>query len=132
MGDHRLGLRIQEYTIVGDGEQARQLVADNDDRGAKTVTKIDDQVVEPARGDRVQSGGRLVEEQDVGIERQRARQARPLAHAAAEFGGQLLDRMLHADQAELEHHQAADCGVVEAGEHLHRQGDVHADRHRAP
>ena len=45
--------------------------------------KLADQLVECGGADRVEAGGRLVEEQDLGVERQRPRQAGALAHAAA-------------------------------------------------
>jgi hypothetical protein len=40
--------------------------------------------------------------------------------------------MLHTDEAKLEHRQATNGAAIQIGEHLHRQGNVQADRHRAP
>ncbi len=76
--------------------------------------RLKDQIVEPAGGDRIEAGGRFVEEQNVGVQRQRPRQTCPFAHAAAEFGRKLVDRVLHADQTEFQPHQAADGGVVDS------------------
>ena len=132
MGNRRLRLGIQENAVIGDREQAGQFMADDDDGGAETVPQLKDQIVEPAGGDRVEAGGRLVEEQNVGVEGQRPRQAGPLAHAAAEFGRKLVERVLHPDEAEFQPHQAADRGVVEAGEHAQRQRDVFAHCQCAP
>ena len=61
----------------------------------------------------------------------RARPAR-LRMPPLSSDGKLVDGVFHTDQAELQHDQATDRDVVQRGEHLHRQGDVLADRHRAP
>ena len=45
--------------------------------------------VERARGDRVEARGRLVEKQHLGLERERARDRRALAHAAGELARHL-------------------------------------------
>ena len=83
--DHRPRLDVEEDAVVADGEDARQLVRDDDDRRAEAVAQLEDQVVEQARADRVEAGRRLVEEQDLGIERHGARQAGALLHAAADL-----------------------------------------------
>ena len=49
-----------------------------------------DQRVEIAGGDRIEARGRLVEEHDLGIERERARQRHALGHAAGQLGGKLV------------------------------------------
>ena len=132
MGDRRARLGVQEDAVVADGEQARQLVADHDDGGAEAVPQLQDQVVQPLRGDRVQPRRGLVEEQDVGVERERAGEAGALAHAAGEFRGHPPAGGAEPDQGELQPHQRGDRAGVEAREHLQRQGHVLGHRHRAP
>src|SRR5262245_49941518 len=63
---------------VANREDARELVRNDDEGRAEAVAQLDDEVVEPTRRDRVEAGGRLVEEQDLGIERHSAREAGPL------------------------------------------------------
>src|SRR5678815_1071875 len=58
-GDHRLALPVEKHRVVADGEDARQLVGHHDDRGAEAVAQIEDEVIEPTRGDRIQTRGRL-------------------------------------------------------------------------
>jgi hypothetical protein len=54
-----------------------------DDDARETVIPFDraDQVVDPRRVDRIETGRRLVVEQHLGLERQRAREPYPLLHA---------------------------------------------------
>ncbi len=49
---------------------------------AEAGFEISDQLVEISGGDRVEAGGRFVEEKDLGVERERAGKAGALAHAA--------------------------------------------------
>ena len=54
---------VQDDAAVGDHEDAR-LVGHDDDGDAEVAAERDDELVELDRGDRVESGGRLVEEQE--------------------------------------------------------------------
>src|SRR5690242_18598153 len=65
----RATLGVEEDAVVADREDARELVGDDDDRGAEAVAQLEDQVVEAARADGIEAGGRLVEEEDLGVER---------------------------------------------------------------
>src|SRR4029450_1399656 len=64
-GDHRLALPIEKHRVVGDGEDARQLVGHYHDRCAEAVAQIEDEVVQATRGDRIETRRRFVEEEDV-------------------------------------------------------------------
>src|SRR6266852_4614120 len=66
--DHRLRLRVQEHRVVPDGEDARQLVGHHHHGGAEAVSQLEDEVVQEARADGVESGRRLVEEEDVRVQ----------------------------------------------------------------
>ena len=58
--------------------------------------------VEVAGGDRIEAGGRLVEEDDLRIERQRAGERHALGHAAGKLGGKLVGvARREADHLEL-------------------------------
>jgi hypothetical protein len=56
-------------------------VGNHDDRCAKIRAQLENQIVEQARANRIESGRRLVEEQDVRIERP-SRAPVPLASAS--------------------------------------------------
>ena len=53
----------------------------------QALLQVPHQRVELRRGDRIEARGRFVEKQQLGIERQGARQAGPLAHAAGQLRG---------------------------------------------
>ena len=59
-GDHRPRFRVEEYAVVADRENARQFMRDHQDGGAQTVAQVQDQIVEQARADRIESRRRLV------------------------------------------------------------------------
>src|SRR6185437_7135451 len=80
-GDRRARLCIEKHAVVGDREDARQLVGDHHDGGTKAVTQLENEVVKQARAHWIEAGRRLVEEQDIGIERDRAGEPCTLLHA---------------------------------------------------
>src|SRR5262249_60662867 len=51
-------LHVEEHTRVRDGEDTRQLVGHDHDRGAEAVAQLEDQLVEEPRADGVETGGR--------------------------------------------------------------------------
>ena len=65
--------------------RARHVVRDRDRGAAEPLDAIDDQPVDHRAHDRVEAGGRLVEEQDVGLGGDGAGQADALLHAAGEL-----------------------------------------------
>ena len=82
----------------------------DDDRGAEAVAQLEDQVVEELRADRVEPGRRLVEEQDLRIERHGAGQAGALLHAAADLGRVEVLEAREPDQRQLQRGDLADLG----------------------
>src|SRR5580765_8556516 len=76
-------LVVDEYRdAVADREQSIEIVRYQEDGEAEARLQIEDQLIESSGGDRIEAGGRLVEEQNLGVERQRARETGALAHAA--------------------------------------------------
>ena len=78
-------------------------------------------------------GGRLVEENDLGIERQRARQRGALDHAAGKFGRELSRRIARqADQLDLEQRQFVHQRLrqVEIFAHRHLHVFLHRQRRK--
>ena len=72
---------------VDDGGKRVEIVGYHDHGQAQSVSEVGDQRVERGGGDRVEPRRRLVEEEDLRIERQRARERRALDHAAGQLGG---------------------------------------------
>ena len=77
----------------------------------KTRAKFEDQVVEPARADRIEAGRRLVEEEDIRIERHGARHAGALEHAAADLGRVELLEAREPDERQLQRRRSPGSAV---------------------
>src|SRR6266403_2163228 len=131
-GDHRLALAVEEHRVVADGEDARELVRHHHDGGVEAVAQVEDQVIEPPRAQRIESRRRLVEEEDVRIERHGARQPGAFGHAAADLRGVVVLEAGEAHQRELERGQRGDLFGANRGVLLQRQGHVLRQGHRAP
>src|SRR5262249_20371400 len=125
-------LHVEENTRIRDGEDARQLVRHDDDRGAQAAAKLEDQLVEEPRADRVETRGWFVEEQVLGVERHGAREAGALLHAAADLVRVVVLESLESDECELERCDFANLRQAEVRVLLQRQADVLGERHRAP
>ena len=82
----------------------------------EAVAQLEDQVVEQPRADGVEPGRRLVEEEDVGIERHGAGEAGALLHAAADLGRVEVLEAAEPHQRELERGHLADLVGREVGE----------------
>src|SRR5687767_13158321 len=79
-------LLIDQYgDPVGDRYQRIEVVRHHEHGEAEALLEIADQHVEIGGADGVEPGRGLVEKQDVGVERQRAREAGALPHAAREL-----------------------------------------------
>ena len=92
----------QGRDTVASTVEAVQVVRHHEDREPKRALERQDEIVELGGRDRVEAGSRLVEEHDLGIEGQRARQGHALGHAAGKLGGELAAiRGLEAHHFEL-------------------------------
>ena len=78
----------------------------------------------------IEPGRRLVEEQERRIERQRARDAGALLHAAGELGGEMVLEAFQAHEPELRAHDDVDRLRVEVAPLAKRKRDVLGERHR--
>jgi len=132
MGDRPLAVGVEEDAVVGDREQARQLMAHEHHRRAGAMPDVVDQVVEPSRGDRVQAGRGLVVEQERWLGRDRTGQAGALLHAAAQRRRIEVRELAQLDPFE----HLARFGVallrIEPGLAGERQADVLEHGHRRP
>lgn len=107
---------------VASGEQRVEVMRHHVDGQIHRIAQLDHQLVELRRADRIETRCRLVEEDDVGIERQRPRQCGALDHAAGQFGWEFLRRVgRQPDQLDLEHRQFV--------HQLSRQVEIFAHRH---
>src|SRR5574337_3072 len=118
----------QHRDAVADGEQAVEVVGDHEDGEAKRLLQRGDEVVEIASRDRIEPGGRLVQKDDVGIERDGARERGALGHAARQLGWKLVGGVLRqADEVELLRRKPVHEGLRQAQMLAHRRLDVLPD-----
>ncbi len=93
--------------------------------------QVQDQLIELGRGNRIEAGRGLVQEQDLGVQRQRPGDGRPLAHAPAELGGHLVRGFLQAHGFELRLSNHLNRLFGQVRELLQDQRDVRPHRQRA-
>ena len=107
------------------------VVRDHDVGPAVLGVDLLDQLAEQRRAHRVQAGVGLVEEHDVGVEHERAREAGALAHAARELVRRLVARALEAHLAQAPHDDVLDLVLALVGVLAERERDVVVEVHRA-
>ena len=96
-----LGGPLQHDARIGDQEDAGELVGDHHDRNPEIAAEQGDQLIQFDGRDRVEAGGGLVEEEEVGLQHQGARDAGPLLHAARDLGGQVFRERAEAHEIQL-------------------------------
>ena len=126
------GGSIEENRVVSDRKNTGELVGDDYDGRAETVAEAQDEVVETARAERIESGTGLVEEEDFRIERHGAGDAGAFVHAAADLGGIVVLVAREADEGELIGNELADGLGRQSGVFFQRHGDVLGKRHGGP
>src|SRR5581483_9928565 len=78
---------VDDHTdAVAGAEDGVQIVRDHHHGQPQLLLQVQHQLVELRRADGIQPGGRLIEEQQPRVERQRPRQGGPLDHASRELG----------------------------------------------
>src|SRR5438034_2931498 len=86
-------------------------------RRAEAIAQLEDEVVQQLGADGVQARRRLVEEEDVGVERHGPGQAGALAHAAADLRGIELLEASQSDQRELQRDERSEEHTSELQSH---------------
>ena len=124
-------LFIQHNHPVRNREDARQLVADDDKSYFQAARQRQDQIVELRRGDRIESGRRLVEKQHLRVERHGAGDGGALLHAAAQFRRHVIVEAAKSDALQLQRGDHANRIGRQIGKFLQRQTDIVQNRHRA-
>ncbi len=122
------GLGIEKNRIGADGKNARQLVGDDNNGRAQRIAQTDDQIVQQPGADRIESGRRFVEEQNLGIERHGPGQTGSFLHAAADLGRVIILESRQTDQSKLVGYDVADFTVAHISELAQRQGDIFGQR----
>jgi hypothetical protein len=124
-GVHHHALVGQHRDAIADRVQRVEVVRDQEHRQAQGLLQGENEFVERGRADGVQARGRFVEEQQRRIQRECARQARALAHAAGELRRQLVHRVgrqareLHLQQREFVAQRIGQFGMFFLQRHLH-------------
>ena len=124
---------IQEYAVIGDREQARQFVADQHDGLSEAIAKLQDQVVEPARGgpDRDRPTARR---RTGSRDRAPARVRRParLRMPPLSSDGDSAAACSMPTRASFSRTRLSMAALSRRGEHAQRQRHVLGHRQRAP
>src|SRR5450755_3932365 len=130
-GNDALDALVEHDYPVRHGVNTGELVGHDDKRDVQALCEAQDEQIELGRGNRVESGRRLVQKQDRRIEGHGARDRCALLHAATDLGGHVATECVEADQLELHLGNEIDGIVVERRVFLERQADVFQQRHRA-
>src|SRR5690348_3618389 len=88
---------VQHRDARSDGVGAAHVVGDDDARHTESFAHADHQLVDDGAGDRIETGGRLVVHDVLGLPRDRARDSDALAHSTRE-----LRRILRLDPRQID------------------------------
>ena len=118
---------LHDRDVAAELHRLVQIVRDEDDGLPELALQIEELVLQAGADQRVEGGERLVHEQDVGVGRERAREADPLLHAARELVGVLVAPLLEPDQLELLGDHLVALGLGHATQ-LEAEADILGDR----
>ena len=127
LGDD-LAARRHQVGVVADLEALGDVVRDEDRGRAGGVVEGADEVGGDRHRDRVEAGERLVVHDQLGVERDRARERDAPCHAAGDLGDAQRRCAAQADRVQLHQDDVADHRLVEVGVLAQREGDVLEDR----
>src|SRR5207248_675623 len=106
------------------GPRDVDVVGDDQDGGVDLRVQVHQQLGDVRGTHRVQTGVRLVAQDDLRVQHQRPGQAGPLAHTAGDLTGQLALGAGQADHLHLLQHDAPDLRLALPGVLAQREGDV--------
>src|SRR3954453_3494850 len=98
----------EDRDVVRDPPRGHDVVGDHAVGAAVLLVHLHDQLAQQSGAHGVEAGVRLVEEHNVGIQPQRAREAGALAHPARQLVGHLVDRPAQPDLLEPAHDDLRD------------------------
>jgi hypothetical protein len=84
-GHDTLDSFVEYDTAIDSSEDARQLMCDDDDGNSSVSAQAFDHVIELDGHDRIETGGRLVEKQELRLEHQGSGDAGALLHATRDL-----------------------------------------------
>lgn len=131
--------RVHHHLLVGqhghpvaDSVKRVEIMCDDENGQPQRLSQRQDEFIESRRADRVQSGGRLVQEKQWRVQRDRPRQPGTLAHAARQLRRELVDGIgRQTGEFDLQQGQFIAQIVVEGGVVLlQRHFHILADRQR--
>ena len=108
---------LDDFTVrqggdpIADGVQAVQIVGHHENSEAERLLQCRNQCVEIAGRDRVESGRRFIQEDNLGIESESTGKRSALGHAARQLGRKLLS----VGGREADHFQFCRCEFIEQG-----------------
>src|SRR3954454_6885634 len=121
----------QHGDVLRDALGRHDVVRDHDVGPAVLLVDLLDQLAQQRGADRSERAVGLVEEHDVGIEHERAREAGALAHPARELVGHLVVGALEADLAQAPRDDLLDLVLALVRVLAQREADVVEQVHRA-
>src|SRR4051812_24797911 len=121
----------QHGDVLGDALGGHDVVRDHDVGAAVLLVDLLDQLAQQRGADRVEARVGLVEEHDVGVEHEGAREAGALAHPARELVGHLVAGVGEADLAQAPVDDLGDLVLALVGVLPQRERRVVVEVHRA-
>src|SRR6185312_6133327 len=122
---------VDHGDAVGDLARARHVMRDRDRGRAEILDAFDDEIVDYIAHDRIEAGGRLVEDDDLGLGGDGAGEANALLHAARQLGWtQLADFGAKPDRAELFQRDVFGYAAIHAAALDQAESDILPDAQR--
>src|SRR6202035_592106 len=115
---------VEHGDPVADPEGALHVVGDGQRGRLQAIVQVDDHLVDLRRGDGIEAGRRLVEEQDLRLVGDGAGEADAAAHAARELRRHLVGHSVQAHHRQALVDPGADLLRPHAGEPLQGKSDV--------
>jgi hypothetical protein len=121
----------QHADVVRHGPREVDVVRDDQDRGVDLRVEVDEQLGDVGRAHGVEAGVGLVDQDDLGVQHQRAGQACALAHTAGDLTGEFPLRARETDHVHLAEHDLPDFGLAFLRVLTQRERDVVVQVHGA-
>ena len=113
--EHDQVLAVEHADVVRHGTHDIDVVRHDQDGGVDLGVDVDQQLAQVGGTHRVQAGVRLVDEDDLRVEHQRAGQAGTLLHTAGDLAGELVLGAHQAHHLELLHDDVTDFALLLLG-----------------
>src|SRR4051812_23614106 len=121
----------QDRDVLGHAARGHDVVRDHDVGAAVLLVDLLDQLAQERGAHRIEPRVGLVEEHDLGVEHERAREAGPLAHAARELVRHLVAGAAEPNLLEPPADDVVDLVLALVGVLAQRERDVVVEVHRA-